>query len=362
MIHFGQGICTDLTAACSREWLETNGIGGFASSTIIGLNTRRYHGLLTAATKPPVGRLLLLSKLEETLMLDGQRCEVSANRYPRVIHPRGYRYLTRFRLDPYPVFTYDVGGIAIEKAVYMVHGENSTIVEYTVKGDVKGPAVLEVRPLIAFRDYHSTTHENAALDATPHMEPGDVALTPYQGLPTLHLARDADSVVPEGHWYRSFEYAIERERGLDWVGDLFQPYTLGFDLNQRSRIAVIASTERRDLRRVAAYRQAEINRRAALQTTAPSERRRSQESRRRLPPRYGLGVADGAIHHRLSEGPRGLGGGVPAGYDMDQDILRPSERRGPGADLRDLRRRRAASATRLHCPGLERGGSVAGCG
>jgi predicted glycogen debranching enzyme len=79
MIQFGQDICADIKAACSREWLETNGIGGFASSTIIGLNTRRYHGLLTAATKPPVGRLLLLSKLEETLILDGQRFEISAN-------------------------------------------------------------------------------------------------------------------------------------------------------------------------------------------------------------------------------------------------------------------------------------------
>src|ERR1043166_5696720 len=73
-----------------REWLETNGIGGFSSSTIIGLNTRRYHGLLTAATKPPVGRFVLLSKLEETLLVEGQRYELSANQYPHVIHPRGF--------------------------------------------------------------------------------------------------------------------------------------------------------------------------------------------------------------------------------------------------------------------------------
>jgi predicted glycogen debranching enzyme len=90
MFKLDQKICRDLDVALSREWLETNGIGGFSSSTIVGLNTRRYHGLLTAATKPPVGRLVLLSKLEETLVIDGRRYDLSANQYPGVIHPQGF--------------------------------------------------------------------------------------------------------------------------------------------------------------------------------------------------------------------------------------------------------------------------------
>ena len=111
MIQFKKEICGDLDAALQREWLETNGLGGFASSTIVGLNTRRYHGLLVAATKPPVGRLVLLSKVEETLFIDGQGFELSANRYPGVVHPQGFRYLKQFRLDPFPVFTYEINGI-----------------------------------------------------------------------------------------------------------------------------------------------------------------------------------------------------------------------------------------------------------
>src|SRR5579864_9249723 len=99
MIRFGRDVCSSLDEALTREWLETNGIGGFASSTIIGLNTRRYHGLLTAATKPPVGRFVLLSKLEETLFIEGQAFDLSANRYPGVVHPQGFRYLKQFRLD-----------------------------------------------------------------------------------------------------------------------------------------------------------------------------------------------------------------------------------------------------------------------
>ena len=108
MIRFDETVCRDLNASARREWLETNGLGGFASSTVSGINTRRYHGLLVAATKPPVGRMVLLSKAEETLIIDGRRYELSANRYPGVVHPQGYQYLKEFRQDPFPVFVYQV--------------------------------------------------------------------------------------------------------------------------------------------------------------------------------------------------------------------------------------------------------------
>lgn len=113
--------------------METNGLGGFASSTIIGLNTRRYHGLLTAALTPPVGHFVLLSKLEETLIVNGERFELSANQYPGAVHPQGYHYLTRFRLEPFPIATYTVADVEIEKSICMIHGENSTVVHYAVR-------------------------------------------------------------------------------------------------------------------------------------------------------------------------------------------------------------------------------------
>ncbi len=278
MIQFSQEMCGDLAAASKREWLETNGLGGFASSTIVGLNTRRYHGLLIAATKPPVGRLVLLSKLEETVIIDGQRFELSANQYPGVVHPQGYHYLKRFRLDPFPVFTYEIDGLEIEKSVFMIHGENTTIVQYELRANGKGstspsrPASgslqLEVRPLIAFRDYHGTTHENDALDPHVQSDPGAATVAPYQGLPALHLAHDADELDTTHYWFRNFEYAVERERGLDFAEDLFSPFALRFDLTHRTRATVIASTERRDVRRVSEYRQAEIDRRKAVLTAS----------------------------------------------------------------------------------------------
>jgi len=161
MFEFDRESCRDLSVALTREWLETNGIGGFSSSTIVGLNTRRYHGLLTAATKPPVGRFVLLSKLEETLVIDGRRYELSANQYPGVVHPQGFNYQSGFRLDPFPVFTYEVEDVRLTKTVLMVEGENTIVVQYAfddISGHTHQELKLEVRPLIAFRDYHSTTH------------------------------------------------------------------------------------------------------------------------------------------------------------------------------------------------------------
>ena len=119
-IHFDQQVCSRLDLALTREWLETNGLGGFASSTIVGLNTRRYHGLLTAAATPPAGRVLLLSKLEETLIVGEQRFDLAANEYPGAVHPQGHTLMKEFRLDPFPTFVYSVAGLEDRKA--SLHG------------------------------------------------------------------------------------------------------------------------------------------------------------------------------------------------------------------------------------------------
>lgn len=270
MIQFDESICGNVGQAVRREWLETNGLGGFASSTIIGLNTRRYHGLLTAATKVPVGRMVVLSKLEETVLIGGRRFELSANKYPGVIHPQGYQYLKSFRLDPFPIFVYSIAGIEIEKTVFMVDGENTTVVQYEIRGD-RSECVLELHPLIAFRDYHSTTHSNNALNPSVAIEPGLASVAPYQGLPALYFAHDAREMETAGSWYYNFEYPVERERGLDYREDLFNPFTARFNLDQRSRATVIASTQPHDVAQAAIFRQTEIARRAGVLQATPSE-------------------------------------------------------------------------------------------
>ena len=269
MIRFDQDSFLDLNFTTAREWLETNGSGGFSSSTIIGVNTRRYHGLLTAALQPPVGRFVLLSKVEETLVIHGRRYELSANQYPGVIHPQGFRYQSGFRLDPFPVFTYEVDGVRLQKLVFMVRGENTTVVQYELLENDSDTAVvdikLEVRPLIAFRDYHSTTHENSALDPQIEIEAGETIFRPYADLPALHLAHDRAEIDATGFWYRNFEYAIEQRRGLDFAEDLFSPCAFTFTLGHASRARLIASTEPHKIDQADAYRDAEVTRRGAFE-------------------------------------------------------------------------------------------------
>jgi predicted glycogen debranching enzyme len=273
VIQFKREACGDLEGALRREWLETNGLGGFASSTIIGLNTRRYHGLLVAATKPPVRRLVLLSKLEETLVIDGKRFDLSANRYPGVVHPQGFRYLKEFRLNPFAVFTYEVENIEIEKSVFMIHGENSTVIHYELRKNHHSESpknvLLEIRPLIAFRDYHGTTHGNGAIDPAVEERTGLASVTPYQGLPSLHLAHNAIELRKTGDWHRNLEYDAERERGLDFSEDLFSPCVLRFDLHLGRQASIIASTEQRDVAQAVEYRRAEITRRRKALVASP---------------------------------------------------------------------------------------------
>jgi predicted glycogen debranching enzyme len=254
-----------------REWLETNGLGGYAMSTATGENTRRYHGLLVAAVKPPVGRAVLLSKLEETLVLGERRVDLSTNRFPGTIHPEGFRFLTGFRTNPFPTFTWDVDGVVVEKEVFMPHGENTVCVTWRIvnAGTSAGPLGLEVRPLVAFRDFHALTHENTELDGRIEISEERVRIAPYEGLPDLFFAHDGKA-EQAGDWYRSFEYEEEERRGFDFHEDLWHPLTLSYtfeeipsssDLRARREATVIASTSPRAAADVHLLRKDELARR-----------------------------------------------------------------------------------------------------
>ena len=138
---------------------------------------------------------------------------------------------------------YEVAGVELEKSVFMVHGENTTVIQYELRGAAQGVCTLELRPLIAFRDYHSTTHENGAIDGSLAIAPGRVTCSPYPGCPSLHLAHTPGDIRRTGEWYRNFEYTIEQERGLDFREDLFNPLVMTLDLTTEPRAAVVASTE-----------------------------------------------------------------------------------------------------------------------
>lgn len=261
MIRFDSTICNNFTEATSREWLETNGIGGFANGTISGANTRRYHGLLTPATRPPLGRITMLSKFEETLFIDGKSYELSSNKYPGAIHPEGYKYIKSFALAPFPNWIYEIEGIEIEKSIFMVHGSNTTVIEFKVQSS-KFKIELELKPLLSFVDYHSLQHETPSFNPNFVISDNLVSIKPYEKMPGLYLTHNAQRVEKTGQWYRNFEYAIEQERGFDFQEDLFQPFSLKFDLQEDA--IVLVSTEAQQLSDALSFRMTEIARREAL--------------------------------------------------------------------------------------------------
>src|SRR5262245_26512419 len=244
LITIGEMTCRDYSKSSRLEWLETNGLGGFASGTVSGANTRRYHGLLVASLRPPVDRFVLLSKLEETLLVGNQRFELAANQFPQTISPKGHNLIHEFRLAPFPRWIFDVGGLLLEKAVFMLAGENTTVLHYRLLDPGEDRfAVLALRPFLAFRDYHLLASENDAIERLPvREEPGVLQLRPYKDLPALILHHNAIGFTVRPDWDRQFEYLEELNRGLDFREDLFTHGYLSFELSSRSPSAFVVVT------------------------------------------------------------------------------------------------------------------------
>ncbi len=241
-VHLDRTVTQNFAEAIGREWLETNGIGGWASSTINNAHTRRYHGLLVAATRPPVGRVVLLSKLDETLVREDARIELGTNVYPGSVHPQGYRYLTAFSQDFFPSFTYEVDGIVLQKIVAAIHGENTTVILYRV---IEAPAMfkLELRPFVAGRDYHSLMQANDSIRQESHFS-GDIwSYQPYEQLPTFYMLLPRTAFEANPDWYHSFEYLAEKQRGQDFQEDLFTPGVFTTSLKTGDQLGIIVSTE-----------------------------------------------------------------------------------------------------------------------
>lgn len=231
------------------------------------MNSRRYHGLLVAALDIPVRRAVLLSKIEETLVANGERFELNTNRYPGVFHPAGYRYLQSCQTDPFPVFKFQPGDVTLEKRVFLVYGENTVVLSYQVNDErgSGGEYLLELRPLLAFRDYHAMTHANSAIrrEFEEDVE-GVIRLRPYGDLPDFYIAHDGCSTEATGDWYHHFEYIREQERGFFEDEDLFQPFMIRCRLKPGQTLHLIASTQRRTAREAESLYQAELKRRSGM--------------------------------------------------------------------------------------------------
>lgn len=212
-IRFGREVCGDLAAAEQREWLVTNGIGGYACGTIAGLLTRHYHGLLVAALKPPLDRTLLLAKLDETVDYTGQAYTLGCDRWVSGgVTGHGYRNLESFHLDgTSPVWTYALGDALLDKQVWMEPGSNTTYVQYTLRR-ASAPLTLQLKALANYRNHHHSAEGDRQMqvDAVTN----GIRVLAFDGAVPVYWRCDRAQPEPNHTWYYGYSLAVETYRGI----------------------------------------------------------------------------------------------------------------------------------------------------
>jgi predicted glycogen debranching enzyme len=267
------------------EWLDTNGTGSYASSTILTCHTRKYHGLLVAALNDLPGRYVLLSKFEDSLLAHDREFSLACHRYPGVYFPRGHQYLREFRQDECPHFTFQIGDVRIRRSVMLVQGENTVLVRYAVEQSTI-PLTLRLKPLLAFRAFHELRKEDVTLQPRTYPVDNGFKIQPYNGLPALFIQSSLRSMFyPAPVWYRDFEYFVEAERGYEHHEDLFQPGVLEIPLRKDGAVIIAASVQEQPALSVRTWDRERQRRRAeAARAEGVAKRCRRTEVRQWLPP------------------------------------------------------------------------------
>jgi len=349
MLDFGRDLCSDPHFSTEREWLVTNGLGGYASGTVSGVLTRRYHGLLLAALQPPVGRTLLLTKLDETATYEGVVYPLFANCWnDGQLEPEGYHHLDRFHLEgTTPVWAFAFSDALLEKRVWMQHGANTTYIRYDLcRGS--HPLELSIKAIVNHRDHHANTRADdwqACIEQVPH----GLRFTTDENAAPLYLLSDRAGATPQHEWYSGYFLSVEDCRGLDALDDNLYAGTFHATLQPGQSLTLVASTEPHpDLDGAAAY---------AAQLTR--ERRLLAEARPHLQPmtpaieQLVLAADQFIVRRCLPAEPEGRS--VIAGYPWFSDWGRDTMIGLPGLALATGRYELAARILRTFAHYLDRG-------
>lgn len=232
----------------AREWLVPNGAGGYASSTIIGLNTRKYHGLLVTASRPPFERMVILSRVEETVSAGGRTWALATVEYPGAIHPSGHELIRAFDAHPHPRWAFQGEGWTLQKTLRFVPGRpDAVVLTYTLLG-AAADVELTVKPLLALRPIHELMYQwSGRLEAEISGEGGRYVRIPGTArTPAVHLAHEG-KFVAGAHWYLSTLYRCERDRGYAGMEDLWMPGEIRFSLSPGRSVHIAVSTRELDL-------------------------------------------------------------------------------------------------------------------
>lgn len=224
----------------NNEWLVTNGIGGYASTTVSGANTRRYHGLLVAAINPPVERKVMVSKMEETLVTNDPTIELGSNFYPGVIHPQGYKTIQSFERNPLPRTVFKQLEHHIAKTVFMVYGSNTSIVEYENLGTSKSKLLLT--PMFLYRDYHSLYHEDESFCHYFDLRNNTLKIYACDHSEPVYMKYSDGEFEENSFWHKNIEYPREQERGQNFQEDTFSIGSVEVNLSPGKKVFVMFST------------------------------------------------------------------------------------------------------------------------
>jgi predicted glycogen debranching enzyme len=276
----------DLNGLLTREWLATNGQGGYAASTLPGLNTRKYHGLLVAAMAPPVRRMVLLSRAEETVWCGGHRFELGCNEYPGCVYPQGQRYLVEFQADPFPQWTYAGAGWRLVKSLRLLRGENTVVLTYRFSGSAR-PVDLELRPMLAMRPIHELTFQcnwNLAAEerGTRHHR-----VPATNRSPEVFFAHNG-RFQSGPNWYLSQIYRREQERGYAGLEDLWCPGVVRYRLDRGRGAQFVCSADPIDFARAIRVADAQLPTVSPLPSPDPA-----LDALRRAAEQFVVSVGDG---------------------------------------------------------------------
>ncbi len=330
-IKFGREVCGNLDAAEAREWIVTNGIGGFASGTIAGCETRRYHGLLLAALRPPVARTQLVTGLDEIVRYGGAEYSLATHQWAGgVVDPKGFLNIESFRLDGMmPVWTYALADALLEKRVWMRHGENTTYVEYTMVRGSSG-VELDLKALVNYRDFHGSTHAGNWRMKIDPVENG-VQVMAFDGATPFYLKCAGAVYQPRHEWYRNCFLPVEKERGLDDLEDHLFAALFQAKLKVGTTVTFVASTEATAGLDGAAVRAESAEREAKLVQSWLAENEKTAADSPNWLPQLVLAAGQFIVKRSMPEFPDGRS--IIAGYHWFGDWGRDTMIALPGLTL-----------------------------
>jgi predicted glycogen debranching enzyme len=238
---FSSEDCLNLEESLRIEWLETNGLGGYASSTILDCHTRKYHGLLNIPFPELNEKFVFLSKVEASIHIGDKKFHLSTNKYPGVFHPTGHKYIKEFRCNTHPEVFYHIGDIELSRSLMMIEGQNTVLLRYKLAKAQK-PITLHLAPMLANRNIHTLTRENMYLRTKTYVRNGYYKLHPYKGMPPLFLDTSLTTTFHSGpFWMHNVEYLKERTRGFDYQEDLFCPGIIELEMRRGDTLYLRAS-------------------------------------------------------------------------------------------------------------------------